>query len=79
VKIERHYYTPTQLKQVGAESGWQNVDEAIAAAKKFQEATAGKSPSKPNRTPGAYIEPFAGNSRNPLSALAILSATPESL
>ena len=34
-------------------AGWKNIDDAIEARRRSQEATAGKSPSKKNRTPGA--------------------------
>jgi hypothetical protein len=54
VKIERHYYTPAELK----ESGWNKIDGAISTAKKSQEAIAANSPSTKNRTPGNYIEVF---------------------
>ena len=37
VKIERHYYTPAQLK-TDAPKGWKNIDEAIETAKKTREA-----------------------------------------
>lgn len=57
VKIERHYYTPADLKS-NTPKGWTNIDEAIDAAKKSQEATAGKSPAKKNLTPGSYIEVY---------------------
>lgn len=58
VKIERHHYTPSKLRQVAKQLGWNNVDAAIEAAKKTREAQAGNSPSKPNKTPGANIEVF---------------------
>ena len=48
VKIERHYYTPAKLRQVAQQLGWNNVDDAIEAAKKTREAQAGNSPSRPN-------------------------------
>jgi hypothetical protein len=57
VKIERHYYTPAELQGM-ASAGWRNINDAIATAQKKQEATAGKSPSRENRTPGDYIEVF---------------------
>jgi hypothetical protein len=57
VKIERHYYTPADLK-TSPPSGWTNIDRAIETAKKSQQATAGKSPGKQNITPGAYIEVY---------------------
>jgi hypothetical protein len=57
VKIERHYYTPAELKDM-ASSGWSNIDEAIATARKSQEAQAGTTAQKQNRTPGNYIEVF---------------------
>jgi hypothetical protein len=58
VKIERHYYSPDELRQKAQELGWTNIDEAIDAAKNTSEATVGKSPSKPNKTPGNKIEVF---------------------
>jgi hypothetical protein len=57
VKIERHYYTPAELKEM-AGAGWNNIDDAIAMAKNSQEAIAANSPSTKNRTPGSYIEVF---------------------
>jgi hypothetical protein len=57
VKIERHYYTPSDLK-TNVPKNWNNIDDAIDAAKKSQEASAANSPSNKNRTPGSYIEVF---------------------
>ena len=54
VKIERHYYTPAQLK-TEAPKGWKNIDEAIETAKKSREAQAATTGDK-NKTPGANIE-----------------------
>jgi hypothetical protein len=34
LKIERHFYTPADLKEMTKNSGLQNVDEAIATAKR---------------------------------------------
>jgi hypothetical protein len=36
VKIERHYYTPAQLKTL-APKGWTNLDEAIKTAKRSRD------------------------------------------
>jgi hypothetical protein len=54
VKIERHYYTPAQLK-TEAPKGWKNIDKAIDTAKKSREAQAANLGQK-NKTPGKNIE-----------------------
>jgi hypothetical protein len=38
VKIERHYYTPSDLKTI-VPKNWENIDDAIRAAKKSQYAS----------------------------------------
>lgn len=55
VKIERHYYTPAELK-TAAPKGWKNIDDAITAAQKSKEAVAANPDQKENQTPGDYIE-----------------------
>lgn len=57
VKIERHYYTPADLK-TDAPKNWENIDDAISTARKSREAQAANPDSKENETPGAYIEVF---------------------
>jgi hypothetical protein len=55
VKIERHYYTPADLRKMAGK--WYNIDEAIDAAKKTREANAGRSQLRQNKTPG-YVCPL---------------------
>jgi hypothetical protein len=55
VKIERHYYTPAELK-TNAPKNWDNIDDAISAAQKSREAQAADADTKENKTPGDYIE-----------------------
>lgn len=57
VKIERHYYTPSDLK-TNAPKGWTNIKEAIEAAKKSREAHAANKKADENETPGEYIEVY---------------------
>lgn len=56
-KIIRHSYTPARLREIAEQSGWENVDDAIAAAKKSKEANIAKD-GKANRTLGENIEVF---------------------
>ena len=70
VKIERHYYTPSKLRQVAQQLGWKNIQGAIDAAQKTREAQAGKSPGKQNKTPGAYIEVYEVHGVLPTCMLA---------
>jgi hypothetical protein len=53
VKIERHYYTPADLTAM-AGSGWDNIQDAIEAAKKSREANVADQ-GRENRIPGAVI------------------------
>lgn len=69
VKIERHYYNPSDLK-TDTPKGWKNIDEAIEAAKKSREANAANPDSKQNLTPGEYIEVFEVHGVMPTSRLA---------
>jgi hypothetical protein len=55
--IERHYYTPAELREKDGD-GWENIDEAIETAKKLKESTAAADSGKENKTPGSYIEVF---------------------
>jgi hypothetical protein len=57
VKIERHYYTPAQLR-TDTPKGWSNINDAIDAAKKSREASAANPNSKENKTPGNLVEVF---------------------
>jgi hypothetical protein len=54
VKIERHFYSPSDLQNM-VKFGWTNIPDAIATAERQQDATVtGK--SRYNRTLGANIE-----------------------
>jgi hypothetical protein len=55
VKIERHYYTPAQLK-TEVPKNWQNIDDAIETAKKARTSQAAISAPNQNKTPGNTIE-----------------------
>jgi hypothetical protein len=55
VKIERHYYTPAELK-TNVPKTWANIDDAIDTAKKSREAQAANRDEKENLTPGSYVE-----------------------
>jgi hypothetical protein len=70
VKIERHYYTPAQLKTL-APKGWTNIDEAITTAKRSRnDQLAQQQSESTNRTPGKYIEVYEIHGVLPTSFLA---------
>ncbi len=69
VKIERHYYTPAELK-TNTPKSWGNIDDAIETAKKSRDAQAANSTSEKNKTPGRYVEVWEVNGVLPTCYLA---------
>lgn len=57
VKIERHFYNPTQLR-TDVPKNWSNITEAIAAAKSTRDAQAAAPKEGENKTPGASVPVF---------------------
>lgn len=76
VKIERHYDNPAQLK-TDVPKNWDNIDDAIEAAKKDRTAQAANTSPKENKTPGAYIEVFEVHGVLPTCYLAGYDGRPD--
>jgi len=65
VIIERHYYSPSELKKM---KGWDNIDEAITTAENSKEADTDKT-AKDNITQGEFIEVFELHGEIPVAML----------
>ena len=76
-KIERHYYTPAELKEIGARAGWENIDEAIETAKKSHDTNISGETGPDTDTLGAFIEVFEVHGVLPNACLLDDDETPE--
>lgn len=53
---EKHFYSPSQLKQMGKKHGWKNIDEVITMAEYYKENS--NTSGKQSKTPGKYVEVY---------------------